>query len=163
MGSFEIADTENGKLITFEGGEGAGKSTQVALLADYLETKGIKFVKTREPGGSSGAEDIRRLLVEGAVDRWDSIAETLLLMAGRRSHFKELLEPALIGGKWVICDRFSDSTLAYQGYGQGVDLEMISQLQYLAIGEFAPDLTFLLDIPVNEGLSRAEERGATAR
>lgn len=163
MGGFKIVDTTKGKLITFEGGEGAGKSTQVALLAAYLEAQGIQVLKTREPGGSAGAEEIRRILVEGSVDKWDAITETLLIIAARRSHFIELLGPALSDGKWIVCDRFSDSTLAYQGYGQGMDLAVVRELQSMAIGEFTPDLTFLLDIPVDEGLMRAGARGAAAR
>ena len=163
MGSIEIVSTEDGKFITFEGGEGAGKSTQVLRLATYLEARGITVVKTREPGGSPGAEEIRQVLVEGPVDKWDTMAETMLLIAARRSHFAELLEPALREGNWIICDRFSDSTLAYQGYGQGIDFAKIRDLQRMAIASFTPDLTFLLDIPVDEGLTRAELRGTEAR
>ncbi len=132
-------------------------------LATYLEARGITVVKTREPGGSPGAEEIRQVLVEGPVDKWDSMAETMLLSAARRSHFAKLLEPALREGNWIICDRFSDSTLAYQGYGQGIDFATIRELQILAIGRFLPNLTFLLDIPVDEGLTRAKLRGDAAR
>ena len=163
MGGIEIVGTEHGKFISFEGGEGAGKSTQILRLATYLEARGITVIKTREPGGSPGAEEIRQVLVEGPVDKWDTMAETMLLSAARRSHFAELLEPALREGNWIICDRFSDSTLAYQGYGQGIDFATIRELQMLAIGRFTPNLTFLLDIPVDEGLTRAELRGDAAR
>lgn len=163
MGGFEIVGGERGKFISFEGGEGAGKSTQVRLLAGYLDSQGIRTVTTREPGGSPGAEEIRKLLVEGAVDRWDPTTETLLLAAARRSHMNETIEPALRTGQWVLCDRFVDSTRAYQGYGQGIEQEKIGMLQDVAIGSFKPDLTILLDIPVEEGLRRALSRGGAAR
>ena len=114
-------------------------------------------------GGSNGGEDIRRLLVEGAIDRWDPMAETLLHMAARRSHLVDLIEPALNRGKWVLCDRFADSTEAYQGSGQGLNLGFISELRRNILGEIEPELTFLLDIPVNEGLARATARGNVAR
>ncbi len=163
MGSFEIVGVKPGKFITFEGGEGAGKSTQVKRLAGFLVSRGNSVVETREPGGSSGAEEIRRLLVEGSVDRWDAMTETLLLMAGRRSHLRDLVEPALQRGSSVLCDRFSDSTIAYQGYGQGMDITKIREIQRLAIGDVRPDLTLLLDIPAEEGLNRAAARGEAAR
>ena len=163
MGSFEIVGVKPGKFITFEGGEGAGKSTQVKLLAGFLGSRGYSVVETREPGGSPGAEEIRRLLVEGSVDKWDAMTETLLLMAGRRSHLRDLVDPALQRGDWVLCDRFSDSTIAYQGYGQGMDISIIHEIQRLAIGDVRPDLTLLLDIPAEEGLGRAAARGEAAR
>lgn len=152
-----------GKFITFEGGEGAGKSTQVRRLADFLSTKGISIELTREPGGSAGAEEIRKLLVEGDVDRWDPISETLLLMAARRSHLKNTIIPALSQGTWVLCDRFADSTLAYQGFGQGVDFEFIEGLTATVADGRLPDLTILMDIPVEIGLERALARGEAAR
>ena len=163
MGSIKVIPKELGKFITFEGGEGAGKSTQIKLLSKFLKTEGLTTVLTREPGGSSGGEDIRRLLVTGAIDRWDPIAETLLHMAARRSHLVDLIEPALQEGKWVLCDRFADSTEAYQGYGQGLNLGFISELRRNILGEIEPELTFLLDISVNEGLARAMARGNVAR
>ena len=147
MGSFEIVGVKPGKFITFEGGEGAGKSTQVKRLAGSLARHGYSVVETREPGGSPGAEEIRRLLVEGSVDKWDAMTEALLLMAGRRSHLRDLIDPALQRGDWVLCDRFSDSTIAYQGYGQGMDISIIREIQRLAICDVRPDLTLLLDIP----------------
>ncbi len=163
MGSFEIVGLKPGKFITFEGGEGAGKSTQVKRLAGFLDSHGYSVVETREPGGSSGAEEIRWLLVEGSVDKWDAMTETLLLMAGRRSHLRDLVDPALQRGDWVLCDRFSDSTIAYQGFGQGMDISVIREIQRLAIGDVRPDLTLLLDIPAEEGLGRAAARGGAVR
>ena len=163
MGSIQVIPDEVGKFITFEGGEGAGKSTQIKRLADFLETRGIVTSLTREPGGSDGGEDIRRLLVEGAVDRWDAIAETLLHTAARRSHLIDLIEPARQDGKWVLCDRFDDSTAAYQGYGQGLELDFIAELRSKIVGDAEPELTVLLDISVDQGLARASARGKIAR
>ena len=117
-----------GKFITFEGGEGCGKSTHARLLADALRSGGHSVVLTREPGGSPGAEAIRALLVEGEPGRWDGLTETLLLTAARHDHVDKTIRPALDSGAWVICDRFVDSTIAYQGYGGGVDLELIERL-----------------------------------
>lgn len=150
---------ERGQFITFEGGEGAGKSTQLKLLAEALERAGIEVVTTREPGGSPGAEAIRGLLVTGAVDRWDAHTEALLHTAARRDHLARTVWPALERGAWVICDRFADSTLAYQGYGHGLPKDFITGLTRLAIGDFKPDLTLILDLPVEEGLKRAGGRG----
>ncbi len=135
-----------GKFITLEGGEGAGKSTQARLLAAWLAEKGIAATLTREPGGTPGAEDIRNLLVTGEVGRWDPLTETLLHFAARREHFIRLILPALDAGQWVICDRFIDSTLAYQGYGQGIDQAAIAALRRTVLGDFAPDLTLILDV-----------------
>jgi|AGTN01.2.fsa_nt_gi thymidylate kinase len=150
---------ERGKFITFEGGEGAGKSTQLKMLADSLALAGIEVVTTREPGGSKGAEAIRALLVTGDTDRWDAETEALLHTAARRDHLARTVWPALERGAWVVCDRFADSTLAYQGYGHGLSREFILNLTRLAVGAFAPDLTLILDVPVEEGLRRAGGRG----
>ncbi len=147
-----------GKFITFEGGEGAGKSTQVSLLARALEEKGLEVVETREPGGSPGAEEIRALLVSGAVGRWEPMTEALLHYAARREHLAKRVRPALAQGQWVISDRFADSTMAYQGYGQGLDRGLIADLHRLVVGDFAPDLTLILDLPVEQGLRRAARR-----
>jgi dTMP kinase len=135
------------RFISLEGGEGAGKSTQLRLLSAWLQGRGIKLVATREPGGSPGAEEIRALLVTGATGRWDPLTETLLHYAARRTHVESLVLPALRAGQWVVSDRFADSTLAYQGYGLGVDLQAIERLRELAIGAFRPDLTIVLDVP----------------
>lgn len=147
-----------GRFITFEGGEGAGKSTQAKRLADWLEGQGQKALLTREPGGSPGAEEIRKLLVQGATDRWDPMTETLLHFAARRDHLECVIRPALAAGQWVISDRFADSTLAYQGYGHGVDRSFIALLEKAVVGSQRPDLTLILDLPVAQGLERAGTR-----
>lgn len=154
------------KFITLEGGEGSGKSTQIRMLADYLTQKGIDFIKTREPGGSDDAEEIRNVILSGSKDKWDSISETLLFSAARRNHLTKLIFPALKEGKWVICDRFADSTMAYQGCGRADGLlqkKDIEALYHLVAGDFKPDLTFILDIDPKEGLKRAFARGENNR
>jgi dTMP kinase len=148
-----------GIFITLEGGEGAGKSTQLKLLEERLTTHGIDIVRTREPGGVPSAETIRDLLVNGETDKWRPLTETLLHFAARHEHISRLIQPALKNGQWVLCDRFSDSTTAYQGYAQNIDLEAISSLYRLAVGNLEPDLTIILDLPVEVGLERAEDRG----
>lgn len=148
-----------GRFITFEGGEGAGKSTQVRMLAESLRCLGLPVVTTREPGGSPGAEDIRALLVRGAADRWDGLTETLLHYAARRDHLTCTILPALDRGDWVVCDRFNDSTIAYQGHGHGTDRAALDALYRMVAGDLIPDLTIILDLPVSEGLSRAGGRG----
>jgi dTMP kinase len=151
----QVADQQRGKFITFEGGEGAGKSTQVNRLADFLRTRGIETVATREPGGSEGGEEIRRLLVEGDPGRWTPMTEVLLHSAARADHIARLIEPNLKAGRWVISDRFSDSTLAYQGYGHELSLEDVTHLNTITSGAICPDLTLILDLPVDDGLKRA--------
>ncbi len=146
------------KFITLEGGEGAGKSTQIRLLREWLESQGITVCQTREPGGSPGAEEIRNLLVTGAGDRWTSMAEALLMTAARAEHVERTIKPALARGEWVICDRFFDSSVAYQGAGRNLGTEKIKELQKLALGDFKPDLSFILDLPVETGLGRAVGR-----
>jgi len=148
-----------GRFITLEGGEGAGKSTQVRLLADALAARGLEVVTTREPGGSPGAEAIRALLVRGDADRWDGLTEALLHYAARRDHLARTIRPALERGAWVVCDRFNDSTLAYQGYGHGTDLGRLDALYAMVAEGLAPDLTLVLDLPVAVGLARAGHRG----
>jgi dTMP kinase len=147
------------RFITLEGGEGAGKSTQAKRLAQALETRGIAVCLTREPGGSPGAEEIRKLLVEGAPGRWGALTETLLLFAARADHLAHTIRPALAAGQWVICDRFTDSTYAYQGAGRALDENTIAAIDRAASNNFKPDLTVILDVPVEEGLSRAGARG----
>tara|TARA_R100000455_G_C6253516_1_gene109781 strand:+ start:466 stop:1107 length:642 start_codon:yes stop_codon:yes gene_type:complete len=147
-----------GCFITFEGGDGSGKSTQSRLLAEYLDTVRIECLLTREPGGAPGAEDIRTLLVTGEVDRWDAIGETLLFNAARRNHLRLTIWPALDAGKWVISDRFADSTMAYQGYGNGLGVEAVQRIHDFTFGHFAPDLTFIFDLPAEEGLNRTRGR-----
>ncbi|WP_207478630.1 dTMP kinase [Arenibaculum pallidiluteum] len=148
-----------GRFITFEGGEGAGKTTQLRLLVEALGARGVTAVATREPGGSAGAEDIRRLLVEGGTGRWDGLTELLLHCAARRDHLLRTVLPALEAGKWVVSDRFADSSMAYQGYGHGVGRAAVEALHEIAIGDFRPDLTLVLDLPVEAGLARAASRG----
>ena len=152
-----------GKFITFEGGEGGGKSTQAARMAGYLRGKGLEVIETREPGGTPQGEDLRDLLVQGDPDRWTALSELLLLTAARVEHVNRLIGPALAEGKWVICDRFVDSTLAYQGIAGELGLEQVEQLQQLAVGASSPDVTFLLDVRAEAGLQRAEKRGGAAR
>src|SRR5271167_4067608 len=140
-----------GRFISIEGGEGAGKSTQVGLLVAALDSAGIPVRATREPGGSPGGEAIRRLLLEGEGERWDAISEALLLVAARHDHVTRLIAPSLAQGIWVVSDRFADSTLAYQGYGRGLALDDLAALHRFALGPFAPDLTVILDLPVRSG------------
>lgn len=153
--------TQRGRFITFEGGEGAGKSTQIRLLADSLTRAGVDCLLTREPGGSEGAEAIRTLLVTGAAGRWDPVAEVLLFAAARADHAARVIRPALAAGRWVLCDRFADSTLVYQGYGRGLDRQIIDDLRRLSLGDLEPDLTLVLDVPVEVGLVRAVTRAGT--
>jgi len=153
-----------GRFITLEGGEGAGKSTQAGLLIDALRKAGLRAIRTREPGGAPGAEEIRKLLVEGLPGRWDAEAEALLMVAARRVHLVETIWPALERGDWVISDRFADSTIAYQGYGRGLPQEALRALHKLIAGDFSPDLSLILDLPAETGLSRAATRpGAETR
>lgn len=148
-----------GRFITLEGGEGAGKSTQIALLKEALEGHGVEVVKTREPGGSEGGEEIRELLVNGETHRWEPLSEALLNYAARFEHLQKVILPALDSGQWVLCDRFADSTMAYQGYGHGMDREIIRRLHRLVVGDVSPDLTLIFDMPVEQGLARAHSRG----
>lgn len=147
-----------GLFITFEGGEGAGKSTQARRLADTLKRRGLEVVLTREPGGSPGAEALRALLVSGDVDRWSPLSEALLMNAARSDHLERLIRPALERGAVVICDRFADSTRAYQGAGGGVPPEALEALEKLVVGADRPDLTLVFDLPVEVGLERARAR-----
>lgn len=148
-----------GRFITLEGGEGGGKSTQARRLAAALEAETCEVLLTREPGGSTGAEQIRGLLVDGDVHRWDAVTETCLHFAARHDHLVNRVLPALARGAWVISDRFADSTMAYQGYGHGVDRQAITDLYRLCVGSLRPDLTLILDLPAEAGLARAEGRG----
>jgi len=152
-----------GFFISFEGGEGAGKSTQIRRLADTLQASGHDVVVTREPGGSPGAEAIRDLLVNGAADRWSPVTESLLMYAARRDHLERLIRPALARGAIVLCDRFADSTRAYQGAGGDAPATLISALEAHVLGGTVPVLTLILDLPAEVGLKRAEARGGAAR
>lgn len=150
---------QNGHFISFEGGEGAGKSTQIRLLGEALEKTGHSVLLTREPGGSVGAEEIRSLLVTGESDRWTGMTEVLLHFAARADHLERVIRPALAAGTWVLCDRFVDSTMAYQGIAQGLGKDTVNTLSKLVVASTMPDLTLILDLPVEDGLARAGSRG----
>ena len=149
-----------GLFISFEGGEGSGKSTQIRRLEKWFRDQGKDVVVTREPGGSPGAEEIRNLLLTGDPGRWDAVTEALLMFASRRDHVERTIRPALEDGKVVLCDRFADSSVAYQGYGHGLGADYIRNLWKLAIGDFKPDLTLIFDLPIELGLERAGARFA---
>ena len=148
-----------GKFITFEGGEGAGKTTQAKLLAEALEGAGIETLMTREPGGTFGAEAIRDLVLEGTSDRWSGMTELLLMYAARLDHVEKLIKPALERGVWVISDRFADSSMAYQGYARGLGAEKVNSVHAAVMDGFEPDLTILFDIDPILAQKRVETRG----
>lgn len=150
------------RFITLEGGEGAGKSTQCARLRDALAARGVPAITTREPGGSAGAEAIRALLMQGDTGRWNAMSEALLFAAARADHLEKTIRPALARGEWVICDRFVDSTRAYQGAAGGIDDAAIVALHRLASGGEWPDRTFLLDIDEATGAARSTARDGAA-
>ncbi|QFT81635.1 Thymidylate kinase [Roseovarius sp. THAF27] len=152
--------SEQGRFVTFEGIDGSGKSTQARLLAEHLQGTGRDVVLTREPGGSAGAEEIRKLVLEGEADRWSAETELLLFTAARRDHLERLIEPALADGKVVICDRFADSTRMYQGLSRGDLRHKVDALHDLMIGR-EPDLTVLIDMDPGTGLERALSRGGS--
>jgi len=147
-----------GTFITFEGIEGSGKSTQIALLANYLTARGIRNVLTREPGGTLIGDQVRKILLDPANRSLDPAAELLLYAASRAQHLREIILPALANGMTVLCDRFSDATLAYQGYGRGLDIEMIRSLDRIVTTGMRPDLTILFDIEASRGIARARGR-----
>ncbi|MCK5647244.1 MAG: dTMP kinase [Gammaproteobacteria bacterium] len=152
-----------GKFITIEGSEGSGKSTNIRFVQDYLSSKNIEFISTREPGGTPVAEKIRDLLLDNANTSLCDDAELLLMFAARSQHLNELIIPALESGKWVISDRFTDASYAYQGGGRGLSWQKIAQLEQWVQGSLRPDATILLDIPVELGMERVRERGETDR
>jgi dTMP kinase len=147
-----------GRFITFEGGEGTGKSTHTKLLAERLRASGIEVVLTREPGGSPGAEIIRHVILSGAAKPLGPEAETMLFASARDDHLRMTIRPALARGAWVICDRFADSTRVYQGIVGSVDPRLIGELERITVGDTIPDLTFVLDVPADVGLARASTR-----
>ena len=151
-----------GRFITFEGGEGTGKSTQVRLLADRLRTAGVYTVVTREPGGSAGAEIIRHLVLSGVGKALGSDGEALLFAAARDDHVRRVIAPALAAGAWVLCDRFFDSTRVYQGKLGAADIKLIKAMERVTIGNLQPDLTIVLDVPAEVGLARAAARRGLA-
>jgi dTMP kinase len=146
------------RFISLEGGDGSGKTTQIARLVASLNQRGIQTLATREPGGSPGAEEIRKLVLTGEPGRWDAITETLLMFAARADNVAKAIRPALAAKKWVICDRFTDSTYAYQGAGGGLARETIRRMETLVLHDFRPDLTFILDLPVAAGIARTKGR-----
>ncbi|ALE52709.1 thymidylate kinase [Candidatus Thioglobus autotrophicus] len=154
---------KTGKFITIDGVEGAGKSTQIKFICDYLQTKGINVILTREPGGTDLGEKIRELLLSTQTQSMHNDSELLLMFAARNEHIHHKIMPALERGNWVLSDRFTDASYAYQGGGRGLDIERIEQLEHWVLGDFAPDMTLLLDIPVEQGMSRVESRGEKDR
>lgn len=153
---------EIGRFITFEGGEGSGKSTQAGILANRLARAGRPVFATREPGGSPGAEEIREALLSGQIAQFGAFAEAVMFSVARADHIDHVIRDALQQGKWVVCDRFIDSTRAYQGATAGVPRGLINSLERLTVGALSPDITFILDIPAEEGLARAQERAEGA-
>ena len=152
-----------GCFITIEGVEGVGKSTNISYIERFLEARDIEFVSTREPGGTALAERVRDVLLDKVESSMDPMTELLLMFAARKQHTEELIKPALERGEWVICDRYTDSSYAYQGGGRGLDSKIISKVEKLALGSFKPDLTIVLDLPVKKGLARAGNRGELDR
>jgi dTMP kinase len=148
-----------GKFITLEGGEGVGKTTNLAFIKDYLSSHDISVVVTREPGGTALAEEIRNLLLDKNSEAMSENAELLLMFAARAQHIQHVIDPALAQGKWVLCDRFTDATYAYQGGGRNMRMSAIEWLENLVQGALRPDLTLLLDAPIEIGIERARERG----
>jgi dTMP kinase len=154
---------QRGKFLTIEGTEGVGKSTNLAFVRDWLQAKGVEVVVTREPGGTPLAEEIRSLLLAKRDESVDETAELLLVFAARAQHIAQLIRPALARGAWVLSDRFTDATYAYQGGGRGLSAVTITQLEQLVQGDLRPDLTLFLDIDVALGLNRARQRGELDR
>ena len=148
-----------GRFIAFEGGEGAGKSTQVKAVVARLRDRGLEVVQTREPGGSPGAEALRNLLVTGDAGRWSPLSELLMMYAARSDHLEKIIRPALERGAWVVCDRFADSSRAYQGAGGGVGPDFIEAVDAAVVADTQPDLVIVMDMPVEAGLKRAAARG----
>lgn len=153
-----MASVARGKFITLEGGEGGGKTTQAKLLADRLRRAGLDVVQTREPGGSPRAETIRRVILSGKAKTFGPLAETVLFYAARESHLELTIRPALQRGAWVVCDRFSDSTRAYQGAAGGVGQQVLNAMDTVVVGDTKPDLTIILDLPAEESLNRVKAR-----
>jgi len=155
--------TKRGCFISIEGVEGVGKSTNLAFVQSLLSQQGIPFITTREPGGTPLAEKIRDLLLDKNNDEMTDTTELMLVFAARAQHVESLIEPALNRGDWVICDRFTDSTYAYQGGGRGMSLELIQQIDEVALSQYQPDQTILLDLPIEIGLERVSQRGELDR
>ncbi len=147
-----------GLFITFEGGEGTGKSTQAKILYDYFISNNVNTILTREPGGCDEAEEIRNLLVKGSIDKWDGLTEALMHNAARREHVMRVIKPALLKNKIVICDRFTDSTIAYQGIGQGVNKKFLTYIIKEVTENIIPNITFIFDMDIKNSLIRANKR-----
>jgi dTMP kinase len=154
---------DSGRFITLEGGEGVGKTTNLAFVRDYFAARGLPLCQTREPGGTPLAEEIRSLLLTPRAEVMAPDAELLLVFAARAQHLATVIQPALLRGEWVLCDRFTDATYAYQGGGRGLDVKTIAALETLVQGELRPGLTLLLDVPVEIGMARAAARGEKDR
>lgn len=152
-----------GRFITLEGGEGAGKSTQAHMLRDRLDARGLSVVMTREPGGSAFAEEVRHLILDGTTAPHSPLSEALLFAAARADHLEATIRPALAAGRWVVCDRFTDSTRVYQGSAGGVSAAVLDTLERLVVGDTMPDLTIILDLPPEVGLARADHRRASTQ
>lgn len=158
-----MTNIKAGKFITIEGTEGVGKSTNIAFIKAWFEAKSISLLHTREPGGTPLAEEIRELLLSQREEQVDAKSELLLMYAARAQHVSQKIKPALEQGQWVLCDRFSDASFAYQGAGRALGLDKLVALDQWVLEGFKPDLTILLDLPVEVGLSRAQERGPIDR
>ena len=154
---------QRGLFITVEGGEGVGKSTNIAFIAEQIRSAGVDLICTREPGGTEIAEAIRQLLLQKHAETIAELAELRLVFAARAQHIAHVIEPALAKGQWVLCDRFTDATFAYQGGGRGLNIDAIAQLEQLVQRELRPDVTFLLDAPVEIGRARVDARGVADR
>jgi dTMP kinase len=154
---------ERGKFITIDGVEGAGKSTQIEFICEYLKAEGINVILTREPGGTDIGEKIRTLLLSNSTGKMHADTELMLMFAARNEHIQNKIMPALKQGDWVLSDRFTDASYAYQGGGRGLDVERIAQLEQWVLQDFTPDMTLLLDVPVEIGMSRVESRGKKDR
>lgn len=159
----KVNQSKQGLFITVEGVEGAGKSTQLGLILEHLRQAGIQVISTREPGGTPFAESVRELLLANREEKVDQITELLLMFAARSQHLTELIKPAIAEGKWVVCDRFTDATYAYQGGGRRLGFDLVAQLEQLVQGSFRPDRTFYLDLPVEQGMQRVIARGEKDR
>jgi dTMP kinase len=155
--------SKNARLISIEGVEGVGKTTNLKFIQHYFAVNNIPLYCTREPGGTPLAEEIRQLLLHRNGEKIDQMTELLLMFAARRQHVAEVIQPALERGEWVLCDRFTDSSYAYQGGGRGIPMQDIQKLESLVLGEFKPDFTIILDLPVDQGLDRAETRSQKDR
>ncbi|WP_043316119.1 dTMP kinase [Microbulbifer sp. HZ11] len=158
-----MQDLPQGKFITLEGGEGVGKSTNLRFITQWLDKQGIPYVQTREPGGTPMAEQLRQLLLEKRDEAVDPTAELLMVFAARAQHLNQVIKPALAAGKWVVCDRFTDATYAYQGGGRGLDWALIAQLEQMVQGNLRPHCVLLLDVAPEIGLQRAASTGEADR